>query len=448
MIQPLTMIISCVIENLIMRQSIIFLILFSLFGQSVTGQIKTISIDSISVFYNEFKTESKKNIELWNKDLYGPILLIDPKTREIFANEADENNILKSEGNLYTGVLPDKINIANTAVNWNGKRWAMMMLPLPENKYDRIGLLAHESFHRIQPLLGFELNNAENNHLDQKEGRIYLRLELEALKKALRAVSEKELQKHLINALTFRKYRHSLYKGSDASENLLELNEGIAEFTGVIMSGRTKEQTLLSLINGIDDFLNNPTFVRSFAYHTVPVYGYLLYNKGKSWNKKITAKTDLSNYFIDAFDVKIPTYFNNAIKKITGYYNGSVIIEEETKREEKTKRLIAEYKSKFIDKSHFEIKFEKMNISFDPRNIIPIEDKGTVYPNIRVTDKWGILTVEKGALMSQNWDKISISVPLKTEDKNVSGDGWFLELADGYEIRKNETNGNYVLVKK
>lgn len=134
-----------------MKQTATFILLFSLFGQYLTGQKN----DSISIFYNEFKIESKRNIELWNKDLYGPILLIDPKTREIFANEANENGILKANSSIYTGVLSDKINIANTAVNWNGKRWAMMMLPLPKNKYNRMGLLAHESFHRIQPSLGF-----------------------------------------------------------------------------------------------------------------------------------------------------------------------------------------------------------------------------------------------------------------------------------------------------
>lgn len=372
-----------------MRRTFIFIILFSLFGQYLLGQKSTVSVDSISMFYNEFKIEAKKKIDLWNKDLYGPILLIDSKTRTIFSNEPDESGILKADGNIYTGVLPDKINIANTAINWNGKRWAMMMLPLPKNKYDRIGLLAHESFHRIQPSLGFELNNIENNHLDQKEGRVYLRLELEALKRALKAVSEKELKKHLTNALAFRKYRHNLYNGSDVNENLLELNEGIAEFTGVIVSGRIKEQAISSLSNGIDGFIDNPTFVRSFAYHTVPVYGYLLYKKDKSWNKKITGKTNLTNYFIKAFNIEIANDFKDAVEKLVNDYNGSVIIEEETKREERIKKLIAEYKSKFIDQPHFEIKFEKMNVSFDPRNIIPIEDKGTVYPNIRVTDKWG-----------------------------------------------------------
>ena len=89
-----------------------------------------------------------------------------------------------------------------------------------------------------------------------------------------------------------------------------------------------------------------------------------------------------------------------------------------------------------------------MNVSFDPRNIIPVEDKGTVYPVIRVTDKWGVLTVEKGALMSPNWDKISITNPNQAEDKKISGEGWTLELVDGYMIKKDEVTGNQTLVKK
>ncbi|WP_347216331.1 hypothetical protein [Chryseobacterium sp.] len=431
-----------------MKQNFTFIILCILFGQYLLGQKSTISTDSISIFYNEFKTESKKNIKLWNKDLYGPILLIDPKTREIFANEPDGKGVLKAEGKIYTGILPDKINIANTAIDWSGKRWAMMMLPLPKNKDNRIGLLAHESFHRIQPSLGFELNNVENNHLDQKEGRIYLRLELEALKKAVQSVSKKELQEHLTNALTFRKYRHSIYDGSKDSENLLELNEGMAEFTGVIVSGRNRTQTAAFLVKGINDFFKNASFVRSFAYHTVPVYGYLLHHKEKAWNKKIVAKTNLTNYFINAFNFKIAADLGEVVKRLATNYNGLTIIEEETKREEKTKKLVAEYKSRFIDQPHLEIKFEKMNVSFDPRNIMPVEDKGTVYPNIRVIDKWGILTVENGALMSPNWDKISISIPVKTEGEKISGDGWILELTESYSIEKNEAIGNFMLVKK
>ncbi|WP_312306115.1 hypothetical protein [Chryseobacterium sp.] len=429
-----------------MRQTVL-ITAFLLLTKNAIAQKQHKPYDNIPVFFDEIKTASKQNTGLWNKDLYGPMLLVDPKTREIFANEPDTEGLLKLTGNVYSGILPDKINIANTAINWNGKRWAMIMLPLPQDKENRLNLLAHESFHSIQPSLGFTLSNAENNHLDQKDGRIYLRLEMEALKKAVQSSSEKEIHKHLTNALMFRKYRHSLYKNSNTTENLLELNEGIAEFTGAMFSGRSKAQMTQFLTSGIDEFLKNPTFVRSFAYHTTPVYGYLLHTKDKSWNRKISDTTDLTDYFVKAFRIKIPDGLKEAASNRADVYNGRVIIEEETEREEKTKKLIAEYTLKFIDQPHFEIKFEKMNISFDPRNIVPIEDKGTVYPNIRVTDKWGILTVENGALMSPNWDKISISNPTQTTDKKISGDGWTLELSNGYTIEKDQTSGNYKLKK-
>ena len=418
-----------------------------MFAQNVTGQKQQTLHDSIPVFFKEIKAATKKNTNLWNKDLYGAMLLVDPQTRQLYANEPDTDGILKPNGSIYSGILPDNINIANTSINWSGKRWAMIMIPLPQNKQDRINLLAHELFHSAQPSLGFALNNTENNHLDQRDGRIYLRLELEALKKAIQSSSEKELLQHLTNALTFRKYRYTLYDGANTTENQLELNEGIAEFTGVIISDRNKRQVTMFFVDGINSFLTNPTFVRSFAYYTTPVYGYILYNKDEDWNKKISIETDLTNYFINAFNINIPTDLRKTTESISDDYSGQIIIQEETKREEKTKKLIAEYKLKFIEQPHFEIQFEKMNVSFDPRNIIPIEDKGTIYPNIRVTDLWGILTVENGALMSPKWDKISITNPIKTEDKMIIGDGWILQLTDGYTIKKDET-GNSKLTKK
>lgn len=298
-------------------KQIFSIILLFLFAQNLTAQ-KTQTLPSeIPVFFSEIKEATAQNIGLWNKNLYGSILLVDPKTRQLFANEPDTAGILKHDGNIYTGILPNKINIANTSINWGGKRWAMIMLPLPQNKQDRINLLAHELFHSAQPSLGFTLNNPENNHLDQKDGRIYLRLELEALQKAIQSTSEKELQQHLANALIFRKYRYTLYNGSNTTENELELNEGIAEFTGIIVSGRNKAQTKAFFIKEINNFFTNPTFVRSFAYQTIPVYGYLLYNKDQNWNKKITAKTDLANYFAKAFNLNLPANFKKAVERIS-----------------------------------------------------------------------------------------------------------------------------------
>ncbi|WP_407481209.1 hypothetical protein [Elizabethkingia meningoseptica] len=414
------------------------------FGQQSEPQ----NTDKLSEYFREIKNATGKESKLWNKDLYGGILLVDPKSRQVYSNESDAKNSLTPHQDIYTGILPGNINIANTSVQWNGKTWAMIMLPLSNDKYDRINLLAHELFHTVQSSLGFPQGNKESNHLDRKDGRVFLRLELEALKKAVLSDSQKEQRKHLINAFMFRKYRNILFPGSNETENQLELNEGLAEYTGFVISGRNKEEAKQHFTNNINSFLKNPTYVRSFAYNTTPVYGYLLSQKDKYWNQKVTANSNLTDVFIKALNIKIPADVKAAVEKITPEYDGAAIIKEEQVREEKIKIRIAEYKAKLIEQPHLEIRFEKMNVSFDPRNILPIEDKGTVYPNIRVTDNWGILEVKNGALMYPNWDRMSISIPAKINDQLVEGDGWTLQLNSNYTVKKDEKDNNYILIKK
>lgn len=416
----------------------------SLFGQ----EPMLVHPEQISGYFREIENATKKGFTLWNKDLYGSILLVDPKTRYIYSNEPDPDNSFKLQNNIYTGKLPDNMNIANTSIQWNGKSWAMIMLPLPENHYDRINLLAHELFHKAQPSLGFVHSNKESNHLDQKEGRIYLRMELEALKKAVLSDSEKEQKKHLTNAFIFRKYRNSLFPESAAIENQLEMNEGIAEYTGFMISGRNQEQAKKHFISSIDTFYSNPTYIRSFAYYTIPVYGYLLSVKNKLWNQKISTNTSISDFFIKNFKISIPTDLKSASEKNAHHYNGVLIATEEQARENKIKEQIAEYQARFIEQPHLEIKFEKMNVSFDPRNILAIEGQGTVYPTIRVTDNWGILEVGNGALMSPDWSKISVSIPTKTEEQRAEGNGWVLQLKDSYIIKEDKKTGNYGIFKK
>ncbi len=411
------------------------------------AQVPALSNERAATYFEEMKVCSKKSFHLWNRELYGPILLVDPKTRTLFANEADSLGVLKAAGKIFRGVLPDAVNIANTAVDWSGKRWAMVLLPLSPDKHQRIQLLAHESFHRIQPALGFDLKNVDNNHLDQKEGRIYLRLELEALKQSLLSASERESTTHLENALIFRKYRHFLYGPSALSENKLELNEGLAELTGLLTSRRKDRATRAHLVQEINRFFSHPTFVRSFAYYTLPGYGYLLSKRHKNWQRSVLPTTDLTAYLLDAFGLRMPGNLKTATESLLQRYQGNRIVQEETAREEEAKKRLEEYYLKFVDNPHFEIKLQKMNVSFDPTNTMPVGDKGTFYPQMRMTDLWGVLRVENGVLMSPGWDKVSLSIPTRIEGNQVSGDGWTLELASGYSVSKEETGRNYILKK-
>ena len=123
--------------------------------------------------------------ELWGRPLYGPMLFADPATRMVVANEADLSRALKPEGNVFVGTLPQKMNISNTATVWSGKRWTMLMWPLPVSKKPRAQLLAHEMWHRIQNQLALSTSGAENGHLDTPNGRIWMRLEWRAWSRAI-----------------------------------------------------------------------------------------------------------------------------------------------------------------------------------------------------------------------------------------------------------------------
>lgn len=407
-------------------------------------------LEKVSGYFQETQKATAENRQLWNLDLYGPILFVDPNTRKVVANEADSLGVLRETSGVYVGKLPTEINTANTSTTWNGKRWAMILLPLSAKLNERLNLITHELFHRAQPALGFMSSSADNNHLDQKQGRTCLRLELDALRAAIQASSKEEAVSHVKSALIFRKLRHYLYPRSDSTENLLELNEGLAEYTGLVMSKRSAKEMTEHLLKGIDDFQGNKTFVRSFAYQTIPLYGHLTRGLVKEfWNQDITANTNLCDYFITSFRVDIPDDIQAHATRLSTSYSGEQIDKEEQQREDDNLKLINEMIVKFVKEPHLEIRFERMNISFDPTNLIPLENFGTVYPTMRITDNWGILTVDGGALLAADWSKVSVTIPEKKDNRTVRGKGWSLELnTDQYIIDRDKTSSNYYIRKK
>jgi hypothetical protein len=100
----------------------------------------------------------------------------------------------------------------------------------------------------------------------------------------------------------------------------------------------------------------------------------------------------------------------------------------------------------FLESPAAELPLMNMNMSFDYTKMISLNEKGMVYPRIRITDKWGILDVTKGALISADWSKVRVSFPTSVEDK-ISGDGWTLELSAGYSLVK-DASGGYKLQHK
>lgn len=137
------------------------------------------------------------------------------------------------------------------------------------------------------------------------------------------------------------------------------------------------------------------------------------------------------------------------VKQLAEEYNGRMIAEEEQRRELSNNARLDIYREKFLDEPHLEIRLEDMNMSFDLNNLIPLdEDEGTVYHDIQISDRWGVLTVvEGGALLRSDWRWVIVSEPLVITGERVTGDGWTIELNEGYFIEET-AGGDYLMSKK
>ena len=93
------------------------------------------------------------------------MMFVDASARAIVANERDAKGLLHEESGLWVGKLAPEDNPANTAVQFGGKRWSMVLWPVSDNRYARQRLLMHESFHRIQNDIGLPMSNPSNAHL-------------------------------------------------------------------------------------------------------------------------------------------------------------------------------------------------------------------------------------------------------------------------------------------
>jgi len=204
---------------------------------------------------------------VWSVPLCGPTIFINKKTRSYVAVDLATGEISDS------GVWPTERNIANTSVDWKDERWAMVMWPVPNETKKRNRLIFHENYHRIENQLSFSSGAySPANHLDSKEGRISIRMEMHMLVNALMAKSSADRQAYALAAFGFRDARISTPAALE-SEKHLNINEGLAEYSA--LAAVYSEGIPTELISALKTAEQSTSLVRSFSYSTAPAWLFL-----------------------------------------------------------------------------------------------------------------------------------------------------------------------------
>ena len=386
---------------------------------------------------------------LWHHSLCGPILLVDWTDNTAVANEADASGVLKPSGRVFVGMLPADVIIANTPIEWSGKRWTEMIWPLSDDPAHRHVMISHELFHRTQIELGMIQHDGGNLHLDSLEGRILLQLEWHALARALSASDPQARAVAISDALLFRHERYRLFPDAQAEEHALELNEGVAEYTGVRVGLPTAQERRAYALRDLETFVQTPTFVRSFAYATGPAWGLMLDGADPAWRDKLLrGMTSATPQGLDQqlqAALHLPEPSAATVRAREAVYDTS-LRPRELARDQAKQVHLAELKARLVDGPVLSLPLAGHSASyqFNPQTLEALGSSGVVYPTMKLNADWGVLAVEQGALLDKAMTVAAVAAAGISPD-HLQGSGWRLTLNKGWLVAPGARVGDLVI---
>lgn len=311
----------------------------------------------------------------------------------------------------------------------------------------------HESFHRIQPKLGFVAKCAQDEAwmisgdpaLDTEKGRIWLRGEIHALRRAL-TTGGATRKKALSDALELRAYRHAILPSTVAPEHLLDIMEGLAESTGIDV-GVPYAQRIPYTLHDMKVAEDKSNYAREFFFAIGPACSELLDAAEPNWRHLVTPKTSIASLAAHAYGIKIVTPSASAAQAILAGYGGPTIEREEAARHKKRVALQAKYRAELVTGPTLTLPMKNFKISFDAKYTQHLSHYGTVYHHLVISAPWGKILVSHGdAMINRPFSTLTVAAPKKLTGSTVHGSGWVLKLSQGEKIVPDSTKpGSYTV---
>lgn len=391
-------------------------------------------------FENLKKVSDADKGKLWGKTLYGPTMFVDVQTRNLVANQQNKENSFEQKGDLFFGQLPEDIIIANTSISYCGEDWTCVIWDGSRDLLTSTQLLIHESLHRIQDEIGLPSCGSSNQHLDETEGELLLKLELGILKDLLQNDS-KDLTEGLCDAMTVRKYRQTMFP--NGNENQFECHEGMAEYTAfkLLPLDNDNEAIRKGLVAAaITKGMDGSGFGNSFAYLTGPAYGLLIDEMIPDWRNGIRSGKTIPD--VISTEVAIPDTVENAeIERISARYNLTEYLNKERSRLEARDKEDAELRDRFSESKWLVIPNDNINFGFNPsERLVAYDTIGVICNTMQLRGSFGTLEVGNGIMRTHNWSSFIIPYSEDHCDAKIS-------LNPGYAIEPVDEK-SFTIVKK
>ena len=405
----------------------------------------------------------KDNGKHWGYPIWNDSIIVIDYDNTIYS--LTELSDSKTEDNIlfYKKIEPNPLAFVNTTQKYEEKEYATVL-----NNYlnDRSSTIIHELFHLLQFKFR-KFNGNPINYLDETNARILMRLEYQALRNSLKAISEnrdvEEVKNHLKNAVTFRKVRQKQYAEYLNDELEIETMEGTANYTGFALS--TYENKYEKAISEINQREDAETYTRPFPYATGPAYGLIFDYLNIQWRDGL----DKIYNFADIYETEVLKSIletnEQIIEQAKAKNNYEQIYEQEKAREENQNKLIEYYTDLLINKPILKVAvvdFDNFGLTFNMNGTLSIKNEGIIYSSIKGEDvsggknfgnfstidgtdelgKAGILSYEKEGI-----NYFVFTLPIEIRDTKIIGEFYKIELNSQWKIVKHN-DGNMEIVKK
>jgi len=315
---------------------------------------------------------------------------------------------------------------------------------LPEKDADvRQQRMLHGLFHRIQPELGFITDDGFNEHLDTLEGRVWMRLEWRALRRAVESSGSGRAEA-IADALAFRRERRRRFPGAADNERRDEIREGLASYTGVAAWANSPADAHRAAASALAGGEAQPAFVGNFEAASGPGYGVLLDDLLPGWRRQVRGTSDLGDLLASATNRPPATDVAVAAAR----YDAARLRTAEEARDRAQQVRVAELRRRFVDGPVLTMPAAGSGTS-DSTGAVGIPGAGTVFfRNFTLSAQWGRLNANGGVLRAADGSTLSVPVTGPLEGTTLQGDGWSATLNSGWVVRPAARPGSFTIVRE
>ncbi len=327
------------------------------------------------------------NGDLCGINLYCPLLLVDRESRFVYSNVPLSFSDTPPMNGLYTGILPNNYLISNSTIYIDSILYTIFAFEKSVGADMLIEVAIHEMFHYWQEKNDWHYSSPYNNtQMETKWGRIYLKLEMKAIQKALSSKNDQEKENTINEALYFRNQRQILFSDRIADEIAFEIHEGMPDFVRYTLCVENDSQIKLRLVDEIEKSLNEGKFIRTFGYLTGSSYAFLINNPTLLKDAYIDGK-DLTKILKETMSIgSLPDSLSSTILK---EYNYEAIAFQEDSIEKTKTAFNNRIKQQFQESKKLIIDLEGVTFGFNPSEVYSIDNIGTYYPFISVAGEFG-----------------------------------------------------------